>query len=77
MGLVLGYRWGEDQIDLINQQKQATTQIPQQTQSVQESTKKDTFTEKADQIEKYKKLLDENAISQEEYDEIKSKILKQ
>ena len=74
---VLGYRWGEDQIDLINQQKQATTQIPQQTQSVQESTKKDTFTEKADQIEKYKKLLDENAISQEEYDEIKSKILKQ
>lgn len=74
---VLGYRWGEDQIDLINQQKQAATQIPQQMQSVQESTKKDTFTEKADQIEKYKKLLDENAISQEEYDEIKSKILKQ
>lgn len=36
-----------------------------------------TATEKADQIEKYKKLLDENAISQEEYDEIKSKILKQ
>lgn len=44
------------------------------TSSKTRNSKRDT-TDKADQLLKYKKLLDENAISKEEYDNIKKKIL--
>lgn len=66
---ILGYRWGQDQKDLIDNQKSNDKVQPQ----VAKTTKQDA----ADEIMKYKRLLDANAITQEEYDEIKSKILKQ
>ena len=68
---LLGYRWGADQKDLINQSK-VTPNI--QTQ-VMIKAPRESIGDKADQIKKYKQLLDDNAISQAEYDEIKAEIL--
>lgn len=64
---VLGYRWGQDQKDLIDNQKSKDEVQPQ----VAKTSKQDT----ADEIMKYKKLLDANAITQEEYDKKKAELL--
>ncbi|WP_305066991.1 SHOCT domain-containing protein, partial [Lactobacillus intestinalis] len=64
---ILGYRWGADQSDLIKSSKKAKT-----IQKVQVVNNK---LDKADKIAKYKKLLDENAISKAEYNELKAEIL--
>lgn len=62
---ILGYRWGADQKDLIDKKK--TDNQPQ----VQKANKSNT----ADEIMKYKRLLDNNAITQEEYDKKKTELL--
>lgn len=64
---ILGYRWGQDQKDLIDKQKSKDKDQPQAVKT----TKQDT----ADEIMKYKKLLDANAITQEEYDKKKAELL--
>lgn len=64
---ILGYRWGQDQRDLIDNQKSNDKVQPQ----VAKTTKQDA----ADEIMKYKRLLDANAITQEEYDKKKAELL--
>ena len=68
---VLGYRWGADQKDLITKEKAKAESKPQV--QVQKVNKPDT----ADEIMKFKKLLDEKAITQEEYDRKKAELLEQ
>lgn len=64
---ILGYRWGQDQKDLIDKQKVNDEVQPQVTKTANQDT--------ADEIMKYKKLLDANAITQEEYDKKKAELL--
>ncbi len=64
---ILGYRWGQDQKDLIDKQKVNDEVQPQVAKTANQDT--------ADEIMKYKKLLDANAITQEEYDKKKAELL--
>ena len=64
---ILGYRWGQDQKDLIDNQKSNDKVQPQAVKTAKQDT--------ADEIMKYKKLLDANAITQEEYDKKKAELL--